>query len=223
MTAPNLLLSTNKKWLETRYIDKKLSTREIAKEAQVAQCTVMYWLKKYKIPTRTCSESLKGRKLPPESIKKREKTKRQNGIRISEITLKKAREVNTGRPMPSNVKDALLRANIGRCGERAGHWQGGKSFEPYCPKFNEKLKEEIRENFNRKCLLCGIGENGRRHAVHHVDYNKGQGCGQKWSLVPLCHKCHIKTNTNRWYWFNLLNGYWISVYPEAMVAVEVAQ
>lgn len=87
-------------------------------------------------------------------------------------------------------------------------WLGGISFEPYCPKFNEKLKECIREQFDRKCFLCGAPENGQRLHVHHVDYNKGQGCGRQWSLITLCSSCHAKTNYNRHYWFNLLSNYW---------------
>jgi hypothetical protein len=90
------------------------------------------------------------------------------------------------------------------------NWRGGISFEPYCPKFTERLKEKIRETFGRKCYICAKTEkeNIKHLSVHHCDYNKGQGCGQKWSLLPLCHKCHIKTNINRWYWFNLLSNYW---------------
>ena len=90
------------------------------------------------------------------------------------------------------------------------NWKGGIAFGKYCPKFNKKLKEEVREKFGRKCYLCPKTEkeNGKKLDVHHCDYNKGQGCGQKWSLIPLCHKCHIKTNFNRWYWFNLLSNYW---------------
>jgi hypothetical protein len=90
------------------------------------------------------------------------------------------------------------------------NWKGGISFEPYCPAFTKKLKEEIREKFGRKCYLCPKTEeeNGRKLDVHHCDYNKGQGCGQRWSLIPLCHRCHIKTNFNRHYWFNLLSNYW---------------
>ncbi len=92
-------------------------------------------------------------------------------------------------------------------------WKGGISFEPYCVAFTRKLKEEVREAFGRKCFLCGVPENGKKHAVHHVDYNKSQGCsGMRWSLIPLCSKCHSKTNHNRWHWFALLRDYWIYEY-----------
>lgn len=94
-------------------------------------------------------------------------------------------------------------------GENAYWWRGGKSFEPYCEKFTDELKEYVRLKFNRVCIICGAHENGARLSVHHIDYNKLQGCkGLTWALVPLCHSCHAKTNFHKWYWFNLLINYW---------------
>jgi hypothetical protein len=89
-------------------------------------------------------------------------------------------------------------------------WKGGKSYEPYCHKFNKDLKASIKEKFGRKCYLCGIQEDGFHLCVHHTDYNKGQGCGKAWSLVVLCPSCHSKSNWRRYYYFNLLSNYWAS-------------
>jgi hypothetical protein len=88
-------------------------------------------------------------------------------------------------------------------------WLGGKSFEPYCHKFNHALKEYVRDKFGRRCFVCESPEIRRCHSIHHIDYNKLQGCkGMTWALVPLCDSCHMKTNRNRWHWFNLLIHYW---------------
>jgi hypothetical protein len=93
--------------------------------------------------------------------------------------------------------------------EHNPRWLGGKSFEPYCYKFNNELKEHIRDKFGRRCVVCGQPENGRKLAVHHIDYNKLQGCkGKTWALVTLCNSCHNKSNHNRSYWFSLLINYW---------------
>jgi hypothetical protein len=92
-------------------------------------------------------------------------------------------------------------------GEGNPNWQGGISYEPYCRKFTEKLKEKIREEYGRMCVLCGKSEflNKQKLDVHHVDYNKEQGCnGKNWKLLPLCHSCHTKTTFNREYYENLL-------------------
>lgn len=80
-------------------------------------------------------------------------------------------------------------------------WNGGTSFLPYCEQFNEKKREEIRNQYNRKCYLCGkdekdnITKNNKVHklSVHHIDEDKEQGCnGKPWKLVPLCMHCHSK-------------------------------
>ena len=92
-------------------------------------------------------------------------------------------------------------------GERSCRWNGGSSFGSYCSKFNGELKEKIREKFNRQCFICGIIEeqNGKKLAVHHVNYNKDCGCdGSQCYLVPLCGSCHMRTNHNRWFWEKLL-------------------
>jgi hypothetical protein len=127
------------------------------------------------------------------------------GITFTVTPSEKARGV--GRCCSKKCMGALYKKM--KLGENNPMWAGGKSFEPYCPKFNDELKEYIRGRFGRKCVVCGQPENGRKLAVHHVDYNKLQGCkGKTWSLIPLCHSCHTKTNCNRHHWFNLLSNYW---------------
>lgn len=88
-------------------------------------------------------------------------------------------------------------------GENNSNWRGGKSFEPYCPKFNEAFKESVREKFGRVCFLCPTTEeeNGRKLGVHHVNYNKDCLCDDSnCEFVPLCTTCHSKTNHNRKNW-----------------------
>lgn len=63
----------------------------------------------------------------------------------------------------------------------------------YCYKFDVDCREHNREKYDRECFFCseleGINE---RHCVHHIDYNKNQGCDNTpdWKLVPLCRICH---------------------------------
>lgn len=88
-------------------------------------------------------------------------------------------------------------------GENHPQWNGGISFEPYCVKFDDELKERVREKYGRVCFLCAMTEkeNGRKLSVHHVNYNKKMGCdGTKWLLVPLCVGCNSRVNFDRDYW-----------------------
>lgn len=101
-----------------------------------------------------------------------------------------------GRKHSTNTKQKIRRSCEGNnSGENHPNWQGGISFEPYCPKFNNHIREDIREKYGRVCFLCGKTEqdNGSKLSVHHTDHNKEQGCnGYEWKLVPLCKSCHGK-------------------------------
>ena len=98
------------------------------------------------------------------------------------------------------TKNKISEANSGKfgmLGKNHPNWQGGISFKPYCINFNNKIKEQVREEFNRKCFLCGVSEGDCKTKlhVHHVDSNKNQGCNNtEWKLVPLCNSCHPKTS-----------------------------
>jgi hypothetical protein len=81
-------------------------------------------------------------------------------------------------------------------GPNSPNWCGGKSFEPYCVKFNESFKERVRAFFEYTCVLCGTRQNGVKLGVHHVNYNKQSCCDEnvKPLFVPLCRGCHAKTS-----------------------------
>lgn len=105
-------------------------------------------------------------------------------------------------------------------GELHPNWKNGASFEPYCEKFNDEFKEDIRDKFGRICFLCPKTEeeNGKKLSVHHVNYNKNCGCDgdETCQFVPLCIGCNAKVNFNRDMWEkkikdmmkNTLNGWY---------------
>lgn len=140
------------------------------------------------------------------------------GTRLPDEVKQKISETLKGKPPFSperkrNIAEANRRSAHKRCfsGERNPNWRGGIAHFPYCSKFNNEFKETIRDHFGRECYLCGCAEedNHRKLSVHHVDYAKNAICnGKAWAFVPLCSKCHTRTNTNRWYWFGRLIYYW---------------
>jgi 5-methylcytosine-specific restriction endonuclease McrA len=91
-------------------------------------------------------------------------------------------------------------------GENNPLWQGGISFEPYGLKWNEKLREKIRERDNYRCQECFRHQdelytsNGKKYKlnVHHIDYNKKNN--REDNLISLCQACHRQTNFNRNDW-----------------------
>jgi hypothetical protein len=77
-------------------------------------------------------------------------------------------------------------------------WEGGKSFEPYCPRFNDSFRERVRAFFDNTCVLCGSEQNDERLHVHHVDANKQTCCDDSPKVfVPLCRSCHAKVRHHK--------------------------
>ncbi len=79
------------------------------------------------------------------------------------------------------------------------NWKGGISRLPYCYKFNNQLKKQIRSRDNEICQNCGKTkiENKWKLSVHHIHYDK-ENCYP--NLISLCISCNSKVNFNRNYW-----------------------
>lgn len=190
------------------------SSYDIGNELGLAACTIQRQLRRKGIHVRTFSEAKLGRRQPHDLVAKR--TAKIIGRKTSAETRKKLSDVLTGRQKSEEHRKKLSELQRARTGPKAPNWRGGASYEPYCHKFNEELKERVRDSFGRMCYICKRTESksGKRFCCHHIDYNKVQGCkGKQWALIPLCPSCHVKTNYNRWYWFCLLYTYW-AINPE---------
>jgi len=83
-------------------------------------------------------------------------------------------------------------------GSNNPNWKGGLSFEPYSSKFNEELKEKIRERDNYECQYCHKKFKGKKLQIHHIDYNKKNS--SEFNLISLCAYHHGRTNSNREFW-----------------------
>lgn len=82
-----------------------------------------------------------------------------------------------------------------RAGANSPAWQGGKSFEPYPPVWNRRLKAMIRERDSYRCGLCGMAGST---IIHHIDYDKSH-CTPE-NLLVVCRSCHGRTNARRAFW-----------------------
>ena len=121
------------------------------------------------------------------------------GATNSEYQRARVKESNTGLVRSEETKQLIRQNRAGVCtGSDNGAWNGGTSYFPYCPKFNEPRKRAVRNFFDNKCLTCGkpASENYRGQkvialSVHHIHHNKTEGChGIPFNLVPLCFDCH---------------------------------
>lgn len=159
------------------YVEKRLTSTEIAEMYGVSSPTIIKWLK-------------------------------ECGIEIRNRV-----ERNTGEMNPRYGK-------VGKRGKDHWNWQGGLSEQNYCYLFNDAFKEKIRKFFNRRCFLCNMDEkeNGRKHDVHHVNYDKDCLCNMGCEFVPLCIRCHMKTNHKRKYWEDLIMCY---LYPDRIIMIDI--
>lgn len=91
-------------------------------------------------------------------------------------------------------------------GENNPRWEGGISFEPYGPEFNDKLKEQIRKRDDYICQLCGAHQSKFKRAldVHHIDYDKKNN--EPENLISLCYTCNPMVNTKRRFWMTYFMG-----------------
>lgn len=90
--------------------------------------------------------------------------------------------IKTRRILSDNHKGLLI-------GEKHGQWKGGTSRLPYGYDFRFSLKELVRENYNRECVMCFKPENGLRLDIHHIDKNKNNNKLE--NLLPVHHGfCH---------------------------------
>jgi 5-methylcytosine-specific restriction endonuclease McrA len=94
-------------------------------------------------------------------------------------------------------------------GEKHTNWKNGASRQLYPLKFNDLLKERIRERDNYACQICGLQD--EEHIliynyslmIHHIDYVK-ENC-EDHNLIALCNQCHGRTNYNREHWIQLFS------------------
>lgn len=199
----------NPDWLVHEYLDLHKTAIQIAKEIKCSDAAVLDHLKKIGIQTRT-----------PSGKSKNEAFKDKNWLYNQYWNLGKTQpEIASENSVSSscifywmnyhNIKTRSPSEMLS--GSRNPRWLGGKSFEPYCPKFTKDLKEEVRNKFDRKCVRCGrTEEKSRKLCVHHINFDKKSGCyGKKWNLAPVCINCHNWTTQHRFESFNMFNSIWI--------------
>lgn len=167
-------------------------TEETKNRISLARMGNKAWLGKHHTEEtkRKMSEAKKGK---PKS----EETKLKLSIAHKGKVLTEQHKQNISKVQKGKIVSEKTIAKIS--GKNASNWCGGISFEPYCFKFNKQLRKKIRERDNFTCQYpkCRCKENGQKHTVHHIHYDK-PNCNP--DLITLCRSCHSKVNYNRVYW-----------------------
>ena len=187
-----------KKDLIKLFIQGNLSAQEISNRYHCSKVTILNWLRRYGLEKFIKIGFKKGRK----NLKIRgnnHPTKRpevQQKMRENHYDCSGDKNPNYGATW--------------MVGEGNPNWLGGISDNGYSWKFNEELKELIRNRDSNKCKECGLNKeehylkyNENLH-VHHIDYNK-ENCNED-NLITLCLKCNISANYNREQWETKFKG-----------------
>ena len=111
------------------------------------------------------------------SIKNSQRTEKQTSMYGRKHTEETKKKMSIARlKNPTNVFEGKKRPELIErfTGSNNPNWNGGTSFLPYPPSFNQQLKDKIRVRDNFICQLCGVPELEckRRLAIHHINYNK---------------------------------------------------
>ena len=177
-----------KKFLEEQYIDNHLPTKEIAEKIGCGYGTAFRLMKSFNIQMRALGEQQKGKKCNFYKNGKTKITYCKCGKQLSDFRHNLCHEC-----YHNFCKD-----------ENHGNWKGGLSRLPYSIRWNNELKEKIRDRDNCECQICNktqkenLEETNHKLNVHHIDYNK-QNCSEG-NLISLCSSCHMKTHYNRENW-----------------------
>lgn len=79
------------------------------------------------------------------------------------------------------------------------NWQGGISFEEYCPVWKDKeYKKSILERDENKCLNPLCYKTSKKLCIHHINYDK-KNCSPN-NLITTCFSCNARANFNRDFW-----------------------
>ena len=79
-----------------------------------------------------------------------------------------------------------------RGGKEHPNWKNGSTSSKYPTKWNEYLRDKIRERDNFKCTMCGVSQMEciKKLNVHHKDEDKNNLSID--NLISLCSSCHQK-------------------------------
>lgn len=188
----------NKGWLRSHYIDKEQSVIDIAEKCGSGKTTVVRWLDKHGIETRSNTPDV------PDERLKNERWLREQYLRQEKSTMDIAKQCDCS---SSTVVRWFQEHNIETridypSGENHPGWKGGK--QNYGRGWNRKKRQSVRERDGFKCRSgdCSVTQEqhlnkyGEKLHVHHLrkarDVNDPERRNAKENLITLCRDCHYR-------------------------------
>ena|SRR3990167_7300195 len=171
-------------------------TQRNGEHRQCVICDKRYYISGYRIGTsQYCSMKCLGvskiGKIPPNVWKKGQHSSPATEFKKGMVAPMKGRKFTE-----EHVRKMIesRQRNKRQMGENHYNWQGGKSFLPYTPEFNNELKRFIRKRDGYKCSLCKKTEYQERKelnrnlSIDHINGDKQNNLLE--NLRPLCNRCN---------------------------------
>ena len=197
MTVAETPLYQRREWLSQKYVSERLSCDAIAALCGLrSHVSILYWKKRFGIPSRTLSEA-RGDRAPMLG--------RHHSAEAKEKIGRAFRGIKRG-PQSAEHKRHLSEAVRGRwTGQKNPNWNNGASYAVYPREFNNELRDKIRNRDNYSCQFpgCDRRENGHKFHVHHLDENPKNN--QRGNLILLCLAHHRSVHNSEVYKKKLLN------------------
>jgi len=174
------------------YINQKLSLQQIADKFNCSGATVLNWMKRYGIPRRTVSDSLKGRANTWARLHRHKWV----GKTVSEETKQKLSISRKGKSswnkgLTKRTDDRLK--NTGKSKELHWNWKGGLSNENILLRQSDQYKTWRTLVFQRDqyyCRMCGITH--CELEAHHIK-PFSTNMDERFNIdngLTLCKQCH---------------------------------
>jgi len=215
-------INITKEELYDLYWNKKYSSTEIAKMFNVYHNTVLRWMKKFNIPRRSLSESIKITYVRGREPHNKNKTK-DNYTPLKIVSMKRSQQKKRikricqtcgkvfywppwyGKGKYCSIRCAAEATSKRMKGSGNPNWKGGPIKYNYIRRgFGwRRIRKAILERDNYTCQRCGAKNN---LTVHHILPYREFKNNEERNLVTLCRSCHqiIEHMFRRdpWYFLN---------------------
>lgn len=183
---------TQKDWLREKYVQDRLSTRDISELCDASRETIRRWLDEHGIKKRTGSEAIEVQWENAEQRRQQASDLLQN-LRESGVAIPPHEERGTWED-----EDYLEMLRY-RTGEDNPNWRGGYDGSYASHTGWRRIREDVLERDGYECQVC---ESEGDLDVHHIipvrEFDTPKKAHYPENLVSLCKSCHPKVESGEY-------------------------